>query len=888
MKVTQRFAALKYRLTGWFQHATNPVSTTLHKISSSQVMRKTGWFITTKWFVRIYPLFGLVVLLISTIFWAILGARLNLQNSDQLVNAYLFEKPETFKEALLPGSHSFLLKWPLFWLIKTLHYTNDAYIGVTVGVVLVTVAAFAFILYRIERRPLVFGTILLALTSVLMLIPTIAYAGALLPVNMAMLASRNIEYVIYIAGLTLLTRSRRVRSVQFWLGAVVLVVLIASDKLFLYLTAGGAILAVTAYGLSAGWNLVSTSARWVVAAILAGIGATGILWLVNFADLTHIVNQSGIGPYGLVTNVHDLSLGVAYGILHVLTNFGANPAATTMLLRSVPHDAWANFLTLSGPAYLLNLIVFATVLIAAYEIIRHSLAHNKDKNIWLDNSSKLSIAMVWTSAAAVVLFVVSKHYYAADARYLGIVLFGLFITGATYLGRRQISSGLLVSAGTLFTVGTLLTISGVIHAYQQDQTALAPTNQRNIRIAAALKQHSVHVLVGDYWRVLPIHSLSSGKQNVMPLQSCTTPRDTLTSRVWQPDLNKTSFAYILTLDGSLTDYPQCTLRGVIDAYGRPNGSIVIAGTIAHPKELVLFYDRGAHKSAPIATLRTPSTVLPIELEDLPYTSCKQPTTMNFVAHEDDDLLFMNPDLLADIKAGNCVRTVYVTAGDAGMGSFYWLGREQGSQAAYASMLGFKDIWVQRVVHLDGDQYATIANPRGNQKISLVYLHLPDGNMHGQGFTTHNDETLADLDAGKISLIHDVYDGAAYTKSQLVGALTSLMQTFQPTEINTQSNIAMGTTNDHSDHMAVGRLTKDAYQNYESQHFADKVIIPIKYYIGYPIRTRPVNVFGTQLQEKQNAFAAYIQYDGATCRTIPQCMHDPAYGMYLPREYQNSY
>ena len=43
--------------------------------------------------------------------------------------------------------------------------------------------------------------------------------------------------------------------------------------------------------------------------------------------------------------------------------------------------------------------------------------------------------------------------------------------------------------------------------------------------------------------------------------------------------------------------------------------------------------------------------------------------MQIVAHEDDDLLFMNPDLEHAIDAGSCVRTIYVTAGDAGTHTF---------------------------------------------------------------------------------------------------------------------------------------------------------------------------------------------------------------------------
>ena len=66
--------------------------------------------------------------------------------------------------------------------------------------------------------------------------------------------------------------------------------------------------------------------------------------------------------------------------------------------------------------------------------------------------------------------------------------------------------------------------------------------------------------------------------------------------------------------------------------------------------------------------------------------------MYIVAHQDDDLLFQSPGLLEDIAAGDCVRTVFVTAGDAGLGTSYWHAREEGSRAAYAEMAGVANAW----------------------------------------------------------------------------------------------------------------------------------------------------------------------------------------------------
>lgn len=69
----------------------------------------------------------------------------------------------------------------------------------------------------------------------------------------------------------------------------------------------------------------------------------------------------------------------------------------------------------------------------------------------------------------------------------------------------------------------------------------------------------------------------------------------------------------------------------------------------------------------------------------------------FSAHPDDDLIFMSPDLLHDVQENACVRTVYVTAGDAGLGEAYWRNREVGTRAAYAEMAGVANSWTASTV-----------------------------------------------------------------------------------------------------------------------------------------------------------------------------------------------
>src|SRR5579859_342137 len=186
--------------------------------------------------IQMYVGLAAIVLMVTTFFWALLGARLNQLNADQLVNSFLFEDANTLHNAAFPGSHTFLIKWPIFFLIGAFGSSRNLFIALTVLIAMATIAGLMYVLWRINRRPLIFGTLCLALASVLLLVPTVPYPGALLPVNMAMITTRNLEYLLYIAALALTVRAPRVKSWSFGLGLACLSLLIASDKLFLTLS----------------------------------------------------------------------------------------------------------------------------------------------------------------------------------------------------------------------------------------------------------------------------------------------------------------------------------------------------------------------------------------------------------------------------------------------------------------------------------------------------------------------------------------------------------------------------------------------------------------------------------------------------------------------------
>ena len=123
-------------------------------------------------------------------------------------------------------------------------------------------------------------------------------------------------------------------------------------------------------------------------------------------------------------------------------------------------------------------------------------------------------------------------------------------------------------------------------------------------------------------------------------------------------------------------------------------------------------------------LETEGSTAPLTLTRTCPGGCSD---LYIVAHEDDDLLFMNPDIHNSIRAGNKVRVVYVTAGDASgviVNESYWRGREDGSRAAYAAMAARPvSDWVMGTPMIGGRHLQV--NTLNGTNVSLVFLRLPD-------------------------------------------------------------------------------------------------------------------------------------------------------------------
>jgi LmbE family N-acetylglucosaminyl deacetylase len=212
-----------------------------------------------------------------------------------------------------------------------------------------------------------------------------------------------------------------------------------------------------------------------------------------------------------------------------------------------------------------------------------------------------------------------------------------------------------------------------------------------------------------------------------------------------------------------------------------------------------------------------------------------------VAHQDDDILFMNPDIWNDIKAGREVETVYTTAGDRHQPDNYWLAREAGVKAAYAYMANVTDDWVEEKLDLDGHRIVRFILKQ-NPKIRLVFLRLPDGiDIRRWQITL---KTIWQYDQ---VIIYSKDHQNMYRKDDLVQVLRDLMEDFQPDAIQ---YVYPG---DHVDHYHTAKFAELAERAYRKKHIVIR-------YRDYNIYKSPPNLNAFDSHLKWKIAQVYAKHD----------------------------
>lgn len=284
-------------------------------------------------------------------------------------------------------------------------------------------------------------------------------------------------------------------------------------------------------------------------------------------------------------------------------------------------------------------------------------------------------------------------------------------------------------------------------------------------------------------------------------------------------------------------------------------------------------------AASVAILLVTAMVDAVTAPSAAAVPCPAGSQVAVVAHADDDLLFMNPDVPRRVvEDGWCTTTIVVTSGDAGLGVDYTEAREAGLRAAYAEMAGADDRWVTSTATVQGHRVARsvlVADPG----VRLEFLRLPDGNIDGSGFPSERFESIERLRLGRIASVRTIEPSPQmYTEESLRATLRALVAAARPSVVRTLDHLHDARTDgDHSDHHEVALLAVDA-----RDVIAPSVrLVP---YLGYPSSRLAPNLTSAQVQAKERAFMAYTPYDWRECWTLEACAARPE-GAWLQRMHQ---
>lgn len=273
----------------------------------------------------------------------------------------------------------------------------------------------------------------------------------------------------------------------------------------------------------------------------------------------------------------------------------------------------------------------------------------------------------------------------------------------------------------------------------------------------------------------------------------------------------------------------------------------------------------------------PAFVSPMQYID---AACPAGTLFTVWAHYDDDLIFGSPTIPQALDAGQCVRNLYLTGSDAGMGLEYGYGREDGLRAAYDLLLGAPLEWEQRTVTLANGLTLTISRPVGDPRVTLFFLRLPDGGLGAGGFPATGWTSLPQLLAGQISELHMIDTGVAVSLDGISATIVELYNAYQPVTVMAHlPGGAQGTNGDHPDHQVTGDIVMRAADS--GQVDPARVV----YAQGYPSESRPQNLSGDVLQRKLDAFGAYAAHDPVIhCSSASTCVNVNHFGAWLLRQY----
>ncbi|MFD9596433.1 RICIN domain-containing protein [Kitasatospora sp. NPDC059973] len=261
--------------------------------------------------------------------------------------------------------------------------------------------------------------------------------------------------------------------------------------------------------------------------------------------------------------------------------------------------------------------------------------------------------------------------------------------------------------------------------------------------------------------------------------------------------------------------------------------------------------------------------------------CSAGRVLNVVAHHDDDLIFLTPDLINDLANPDvCVRTLFLVGsyyerpwvaphpGDAGKYA-YMESRELGVRQAYQAAAGIAGPWQHGPYAAAGVQ-ATAWSLGG--RMSTVELRVPDATASNDAGTMRKGQLWAlyadDVEAWPIPGA-DAPVQQRLRREQVLAFIQGVIDEYRPTVINTEdpsadhqkhSQAGLDGAYFHPDHVATTRLLIGALDR------RGTAWPRITYYRDYLAREGNPNLDEATAARKWEIFRVYSNHDDEICQS----------------------
>lgn len=292
----------------------------------------------------------------------------------------------------------------------------------------------------------------------------------------------------------------------------------------------------------------------------------------------------------------------------------------------------------------------------------------------------------------------------------------------------------------------------------------------------------------------------------------------------------------------------------------------------------------------------------------PAAAAERTTILHVVAHPDDDLFFVNPEIQQAIAAGHRVVGVCVTAAESGGrngparhadAQGYAKARQNALRAAYGQMVAGDPAarWSRTTLRMPNGALAEAGTLGG---VTLVFLNIRK---------TFWDGRLRNLWTGRISSLPTLVPrGAAvdrhyrYGRTELIDALVHLLHTYRPTLVRTMDpdpdlqvhdhkhprKTDHGDLSDHEDHTATAQFTWAALELYQGPKCAGGSTGPgggphwtAESYRGYYNCRWPANLSGPAWQAKRALLDIYSGDTPVACGDPVGCADLSMRGRIVP-------